>query len=282
MILRTKTLSIIAFFCGDRPVRFYIMWGLFSFLMSVFLGRFYFVLGFFHSILLLFSPLLFLMFTWFLGDDKRLEPLLSIGHNFVQFIIFFAHISTLFYIWFYVGNEYWNGQKGNLFYIAPCLFFLSWCLNARNALHRLQWILQKAWWINITLEGKYAPSTGSSRDIHVNRKSIDRTLFIWGEPRKWWEYRLRDPESIAILRILKKQRLGLSATLNNISCDPQIESAAKEWRQHLERFPPTLQDWKDSGYRFTTSAHETIQASSRAGSPIAVPSLGEETKDNQR
>ena len=156
------------------PILYYV--GLVLFSNECLFGALLFVLGFFHSILLLFSPLMFLMFTWFLGDDKRLEPLLSFGHNFVQFIIFFAHFMTLFYIWFYVGNEYWNGQKGNLFYIAPCLFFLSWCLNTgRNALHGLQWILQKAWWINITLEGKYAPSTGSSRDIHVDRKSIDRT-----------------------------------------------------------------------------------------------------------
>ncbi|MBL91431.1 MAG: hypothetical protein CMH56_06405 [Myxococcales bacterium] len=61
-----------------------------------------------------------------------------------------------------------------------------------------------------------------------------------------------------------------------MNCDPQIESAVKEWHEHLKGHPPSLQDWKDSGYRFTTSADETAQASAHPGSPIAIPSLVDE------
>ena len=117
-------------------------------------------------------------------------------------------------------------------------------------------------------------------DIQVGHKKIDDYLLIYGEPRSWWEKRLKEPQARSVLTRLQSQGDTCSLTSSEIEvCPDALKPQVEQWRLTLHKNPPPPQDWKDSGFDFSTPAKDKATAASHPGSPIAVPSLTSEDED---
>ena len=132
------------------------------------------------------------------------------------------------------------------------------------------------WWLRVSLEGMIP----SERDIQVGNKNIDDYLQIFGEPRTWWEQRLQEPEGRSFLARCRSQGDAFAMTSQKVSlCAASYKEQAEKWREALNSNPPTPQDWKDSGFDFSTSAQDKAAATSQRGAPIAVPSIRNDSSD---
>jgi hypothetical protein len=182
-----------------------------------------------------------------------------------------------FCIWVPIGFSvtFINTPKSVL--LLSLLFFCAWLWVGKGFFRQLQRLLGHEWWLDITLEGPTLGHTGSEKDIHVGRSRIDEMLFIWGEPRTYWETRLQEPAAMAILQALAASGEKISLTGDQIArCAPPMREQVQHWLQHLQANPPTPQDWKDSSFDFSVHAKDKATAASHPGSPIAVPSLIDE------
>ena len=150
-------------------------------------------------------------------------------------------------------------------YVLPILFYFGWILNAKATRGWLNQSIGQEWWLDITLDDS-------------------KKCRIQGEPHIWWEEQLRRPQAHAIIKGLEKWSCsGLSFSAEEIwVCDSNMRFDVEQWFDHLHTDPPTAKDWRQSGFDFSMSAQDKLQSSSHAGTPIAIPSLFEETKDNPR
>ena len=156
---------------------------------------------------------------------------------------------------------------------SPHCFCIGWLLNAKPALGLLFRAANQEWWLDIKLEGMVPKYD----DIKVNKKGIDDFLQTYGEPRTWLTQRVRETESLSLLSLIKSKGASCSFTAKEITyCPPELEKAVRRWHHYLKTNPPTPQDWKDSGFDFSTPAKDKATAVSHPGSPIAVPSLTKE------
>ena len=243
--------------------------------LSILYSYCYFLLWGVAKFLLTISPLVFIVFNSnlhkklvdaFVTDRIAEKDSISVVFIFIQVFLF-----VMMQIFEHAPRAE-ASIRGLGFYVLPTVFCIGWLLNAKPALGLLFRAANQEWWLDIKLEGMVPKYD----DIKVNKKGIDDFLQIYGEPRTWLAQRLRETESLSLLSLIKSKGASCSFTAKEITYCPRDEKAVRQWHHYLKTNPPTPQDWKDSGFDFSTPAKDKATAVSHPGSPIAVPSLTKE------
>jgi hypothetical protein len=263
---------------GLNDNQLYTLWFILFIGLSILYSYCYFLLWVSIKFLLTMSPLIYIVLTGKIYK-KFVDALLtnSIGNK-ESYVFVLICIQLFLFIFSQIleHSPHVSATVGSGgFYILPTLFCVGWLLNAKPALAHIFRAVNQEWWLDIQLEGMFPDYD----DIKVDKKGLDDFLKIYGEPKTWLEQRFADPESLALLSRLKSN--GTSCTLTAkelVYYPPDLRKQVWQWQQHLNKHPPTPQDWKDSGFDFSTPAKDKATAASHPGSPIAVPSLtGEDT-----
>ena len=258
---------------GLNENQLYTIWFLLFIGLSILYSYCYFLLWATAKFLLTISPLVFIVLNSnlhkklvdaFVADRIAEKDSISVVSGSLQIFLF------VMVLIFEHAPRADASIRGLGFYILPTVFCVGWLLNAKPALGLILRAANQEWWLDIQLEGMFPKYD----DIKVGKKSLDDFLKIYGEPKTWLEQRFRDPESLALLSRLKSNGASCTLTATEIAyCPPDLRKPIWQWHQHLNKHPPTPQDWKDSGFDFSIPAKDKVTAASHPGSPIAVPSL---------
>ena len=135
------------------------------------------------------------------------------------------------------------------------------------------------WWIHIGPEN----FTPTPDDIQVGDHKLDRALLIYGEPRTWWDKKIKEPQARYVMTELWRHEASCALTSSAIeNCPEALYPRVRQWQYTLRGTPPTRRDWEDSGFDFSVSAKDKIGTASQSGSPIAVPVLIHKKKNEER
>jgi len=197
------------------------------------------------------------------------------GVGFCIWLTFF--LGLMFGSFFFLG--------GGSPYFLLFLFVFGWSFKFKSLLLYFESIEKKSvkeWWIDIRREG----NTPTPDDLQVGKKEIDDALFIYGEPHTWWEQRIKEPQALAVLHNLLNHQDGICSITGTDGLiqikPPFLHNVISEWMHALSQNPPTPKDWKDSAADFSVPAIKKIATASQSGSPIAVPVLIDEKKNEER
>mgnify|MGYP004263608969 CR=1 FL=1 len=130
---------------------------------------------------------------------------------------------------------------------------------------------QKEWWIEIHSKGN---KSSSSLPLTEPQGSSEQ-LIIYGEPRTWWEQRLKEPKAQSFLAQLQEQRVYCTMTNSHIQITantlPRYKAA--QWQYLLNEAPPTSKDWKNSEIGRGISAKHQNALAVQSGAPVTVSPL---------
>ncbi len=268
--------------------RYYVTPGVYSIrnaaILAIIVGCISFLIKTYHTHLhpsimvgLFFSPIIFVAILIALQpslEEKRL-PINQKAASFTA-IIAFGFMVLWFVVQFFRSIPNYatfsfttNLQRAFFVYFGASWLFILLKLANQILLKRVE----GEWWIDIRREGNIP----TPDDLKVGNEKIDYTLFIYGEPRTWWERRIKEPQALDLLDSLTMHANGicsLSGADGPVEVKPQfLQTEVTKWQHALRQNPPTPKDWKDSAADFSVPAHKKMATASQSGSPIAVPSL---------
>ncbi len=253
------------------PGRFFLLWCVFFVVASLSVGYLYFLLFPITKVVLTASPLMF--FVVYVAKSKKTNTLAACLYCFLL-VLPFLTIHRVLTIHPQLLNPL-DLSSPYGFYLLPIFFGIAWMFNGLLVYQNLQRTIHQEWWIDIKLEGIVV----TLDDMQVGNKNIDDFLQIYGEPRTWWEQRIKEPQARAFLARLRSQGDACAITGSQIEhCAAPHREQAERWRNMLNENPPTPQDWKDSGFDF--SDKDNLHGTSPPGAPVAISAIVEETEDN--
>ena len=131
--------------------------------------------------------------------------------------------------------------------------------------------LQKEWWLTVQAEGESAPAASLLEKVPTS----EGRFIVHGEPRTWWQERLKEPKAKAVLAQMKHQNVGCCMTNSRIELTGQgvPHYKVKQWQILLNESPPTASDWKNSQAGFFLPAKDKTGLAAQSGAPVLVSPL---------
>ena len=131
--------------------------------------------------------------------------------------------------------------------------------------------LQKKWWIEIRSKGNQARPNVLLKEA----QDPNDGFVIYGEPKTWWEQKLKEPKAQLILAQMKDQRVFCTMTNDHIQITANTLPAYKveQWQHLLNEAPPTPKDWKDSQTGRVIPAKKQNALAFQSGAPFTISPL---------
>ena len=103
---------------------------------------------------------------------------------------------------------------------------------------------RKEWWIEIRSQG----AKPTSDALMLGQQDKNHGMVIYGEPRTWWEQRLKEPKAQMVLAQMKEQKVLCTLTDRRIELTTPTFPLyrVEQWQCVLNENPPTSKDWRQS------------------------------------